>query len=621
MLTEEDMSMTSHSMAYEAGKVTTALLLSLAFVLVLALVFDIKNGGQVQSVQATSTATTTVTVLNTPPGWDVLAYELYESSTANPTNSGTSTVWTADATDSNGEDFYLLMCLSSSTPTPSAGGAPTCGGGLSDQWGVSGATPSGGTAQVSTTTTEAMAESNAWFAYICDGNAGSPRCNDMMWNGNGSATSSPFLVNHRPTITLAADDSPVLPGATVTWTSTASDPDSVGGADQVRLFVCKLNDFDVNIPGCTTDGWATSSLAASNPSTSTVIAVPTQDGDLDAYVYLIDEHNHAASGGWHGSSTILTIANATPYIATSTIGLYDVFGSTTLDTTLALTEPEGETQNFVVQFEVTDENGCQNVSAGNEITDVDVNVFLESAGGVWGQSCDASGEYDANNCYTDTNAQWVPTCQQTAASCTATDWNNIEWECTFPLWYIADPTDVGSQYPGETWGSSVRATDDDASTGSYYTATGTSEMTQFLSFRATGSPVAYGSWEPGQGNAEHPATTTVYATGNTGLNQYLSGDAMCVTYPTCTGLATSTIYVSYQHYSLVNSTAYAAGTELSTSTSPVLVDVNIVKTIATSSPAEDDTYWGILVPSSITFAGDYIGRNYIDGAVAPSGEW
>jgi hypothetical protein len=35
----------------------------------------------------------------------------------------------------------------------------------------------------------------------------------------------------------------------------------------------------------------------------------------------------------------------------------------------------------------------------------------------------------------------------------------------------------------------------------------------------------------------------------------------------------------------------------------------------------DDTYWGILVPGTITLAGDYIGRNYIDAVVAPSSTW
>jgi len=452
-----------------------------------------------------------------------------------------------------------------------------------------------------------------------------------MWNGSGSATSSPFIVNHRPTITTVADDSPKLPGEVVTWTSTAGDPDSVGGDDTVQLHVCQTLGFDPTVPSCTGVQWATSTYIADNPSATTSISIPTQDGDVDAYVYLLDEHGHTSVSAWQASSTVLTIQNADPYVASSTIELYDVFGSTTLDTTLALTVPEGETQNFVAVFDVTDENGCLNTLSGNEITDVDINVFRSGVGGAVGFGCDSSGEYNANNCYTHTNAQWTPTCVQTAASCTANDWNNITWECTFPLWYIADPTDVGSQFAGEDWRASARATDDDAATGNYSTedevADAAAQMTQFLSFRATGSPVAYGSFEPGFGNPTHPATTTVYATGNTGLDHYLSGDAMCVTYPTCNGNATSTIYVPYQHYATTSS-GFAYGFdvgnstfELSTSTSPVLVDVDIQKTTSTSSPTNDDTYWGIFVPGSITFAGDYIGRNYIDAAIAPSSAW
>jgi len=632
----------------ESGKVTVAMLLSLVCVLVLSLMFDVRQGGPAQSAQATSTATTTVTVLNTPPTWDVTARENPASATTTPTNTGDDVTWTATASDSNGEDYYLLICKSSSTPNPVG---PACGGGSADTWAISTSTVSGSPASVSTTTLYAWAENQSWYGYICDDNGGSPQCNETMYNGlhesgPASATSSPFVVNRPPTLDLAADDSPTAPGGTVTWTTTSNDPDSVGGADTIQLHVCETAGFDPTVPACTGAQIATSTFAASNVSTSTTLAVPYQDGDNDAYVYLVDEHGHAATSTWHGSSTILSVANVAPYIASTSIELYDVFGSTTLDTTLALTEPEGETQNFVAVFDVTDENGCLSGAPGNEITDVDINVFRSGVGGVVGAGCDASGEYNANNCYTHTNSFWTPTCVQTAASCTASDWNNITWECTFPLWYIADPTDAGSQFAGEDWRVSARATDDGLlgvgpQTGAYSTeeeAAGTaSEMTQFLSFRATGSPIAYGSFEPGFGNAQHPATTTVYATGNTGLDHYLSGDAMCpdTVWPTCSGFGTSTIYVPFQHYA-TNSPAIDYGTglgvttfELSTSTSPVLVDVDIRKPQATTTPADctaggvscDDTYWGILVPGSIAFAGDYVGRNYIDAAIAPSGEW
>jgi hypothetical protein len=618
----------------DAGRATLALAFSVVLVLTLAVVFDAGNGGQVSSAQATSTATTTVTVLNTPPAWTLTARELYPSATSTPTNSGTSTVWTAIGTDSNGENYYLLICKASSTPTPTAGGAPVCGGGGTNEWAVSAATASGAQAQTSTTTTESFAEKNSWYAYICDGNPGSPRCNATMHNGldeagPASATSSPFVVNHRPTFTLAADDSPALPGTVVTWTTTATDTiDVIRGGDQLELLVCKSNDFSAITSSCGAGGtWATSSwTTAGNPSTSTTLAIPLQDTDHDAYVYIVDAFGHTPSGGWQGSSTVLTVANATPVVASSSLAVYDRFGTTTSDTIMSLTTEEGLTDNFVIRFTVSDDNSCQNAASGNEIAGVNVDIYRSGVGGPYGLGCDASGEYNANNCYTDQSPNFVPTCYQVPGSCAGPTQATVDWECTFSMWYVADPTDVGSQYAGEDWRGSARATDDNGATSPYSSddeaADGASQMTQFLSFRATGSPIAYGSWEPGQDTGVLPATTTVYATGNTGLNENLSGDAMCVTFPACSGNATSTIYVPYQHYATTSSSvAYGSGNLLSTSTSPTLVDVTIAKTTATSSPANDDTYWGIAVPSTITYAGDYIGRNYIDGVVAPSGEW
>lgn len=625
-----------HEAAHNAGKATIAMLVSFVFVAALAVLFGVQNGGHVASVQATSTATTTVTVLNQPPQWTESAREFWASATSTPTNSGSTTVWTAIATDSNSEDYYLLICMSSSTPTPTQDGAPVCGGGGTDQWAVSASTVSGARATVSTTTNEAWAEKNDWYAYICDKNSGSPRCNDIMYNGlheagAASATSSPFMVNHRPTITVAADDSPTVPGATTTWTTTAGDPDSVGGDDTIQLHVCKAQDFDATIPACGVGGFfASSTFVTDDPTAEYNVVIPSQDTDYDAYVYVVDEHNHPATVGaspWHSSSTVLTVANSAPYVASSTIQLYDSFGTTTTDQLLALTVEEGETQNFVLEFEVDDDNSCEAFGGGDEIQSAEINVFRSAVGGTIGLGCDASGEFDANSCYTHTTSatNWAPTCYQVPGTCSGPTDTAATWECTFPLWYIADATDVGSQYAGEDWRGSARATDE-ALTGNYSTydgvvdAAGSANIEQFLSFRATGSPIAYGSWEPGQGNTNLTASTTMYVTGNTGLDQALSGDAMCITYPTCTGYATSTIFVPYQHYGST-SVAYASGIELSTSTLAVPFNLRIPKTQATSSPENAKTYWGILVPGSITVAGDYIGRNYIDALVSPSGEW
>jgi hypothetical protein len=624
------------SVSHEKTRPIFITLISFVSVFLLASFFDIQSGSPAHSVQATSTATTTVTVLNTPPAWTVTARELYPSSTSTPTNSASTTVWTATGTDSNGENYYLLICKSSSTPIAVNSSAPRCGGGGVDQWAVSGATVSGVAATVSTTTDESWAQLNNWYAYICDGNAGSPRCNAIMYNGlheagAASATSSPFVVNHRPTLTLAADDSPTLPGATTTWTTTSDDIDTLGGDDTIKLHVCKAQDFNPIVGACGAGGfWASSTFAVANVSAQGYITPPAQDMDHPAYVYLIDNHGHPAVGGWHSSSTALTIDNAPPRVSSSTIEVYGVFGTTTSEKDLVLTVEEGQTDNFVVKFQVVDDNSCLAFGGGDEIDSTNINVFRFDPTGFDPYArallCDASGEYNANYCYTDTNPFFTPNCYQVPGTCSGASDSAVDWECRFSLWYIADATDVGSQYAGHDWRASARATDDDLEVGPYSTydapVNGAStEMTQFLSFRATGTPIAYGSLEPGQNNPTHHATTTVYATGNTGLNQYISGDAMCVTFPTCTGNATSTIYVPYQHFSLTNSTLYAAGTQLSTSTSPTFVNLAITKPTATSSPTQDDTFWSIAVPSSITYAGDYIGRNYIDAVVAPSGEW
>lgn len=608
--------------------------LTIGAVFAMTVFFDVQDTGNSHNVQATSTATTTVRVLNTPPVWTITAREYYASATSTPTNAGTSTWWTARATDSNAENYYLLICKSSSTPVAVNSGAPRCGGGGIDQWAVSGPTPSGADALVSTTTQDAWATKNDWYAYVCDPNEGSPRCNAAQYNGlhepgPASATSSPFVVNHRPTLTTAADNSPTAPGATTTWTSTSFDSDG----DTVKLHVCKAQDF---IPASGTAGacgaggfWASSTYALNNVSAEGYITPPAQDTDHGAYVYLVDMFGSVSTSAWNSSSTVLTVMNVAPYVATTTIQVYNVFGTTTSDQALALTVEEGQTDNFVVEFDVVDDNSCLNASAGNEITDANINVFRYDDSDPYTRSllCNDSGEYNVNWCYTDTNPFFTPTCYQVPGTCAGAGDDTARWECTFSLWYVADPTDLLSQYQDHDWRASASALDEAlASPYSTYNGGvdvgGSANMMQFLSFRATGTPIAYGQFEPGFGNTNHTASTTVYATGNTGLDHYLSGDAMCVGYPiACTGYATSTIYVPYQHYSLTEGALYAAGTALSTSTAPVRVNADIPKPTATSSPTSDKTYWAILVPSTITYAGDYIGRNYIDGVVALSAEW
>lgn len=61
--------------------------------------------------------------------------------------------------------------------------------------------------------------------------------------------------------------------------------------------------------------------------------------------------------------------------------------------------------------------------------------------------------------------------------------------------------------------------------------------------------------------------------------------------------------------------------ELSGSTTPVTLAVNVPKTTATSSPQTRDTYWGISIPIAITTAGAYEGQNTITAIKSDPAFW
>ncbi len=564
------------------------------------------------------TATTTVTVLNTPPEWAVDAQEYIESSTSSPTNVGDNVVWIGTATDSNAEPYYLLLCKSSSTPTPNVSAAPVCGGGAGNQWGVSSLTAANVQATTTYTALVGDPESNPWFAWICDQNTANPKCNSVYKQGTGTS-SSPFAVNHRPNFTVATDSSPANPGAVVTWNTTSSDPDSVGGADQVRLFVCKANDFATTT--CGGGGtYCSSTLVGSAPSCTSTLATPLQDTNYTAFTYVIDNHNFAASGGAQATDTVVTVNNVAPTVDSSTILLED---PTSTSSPLTLSVAQGETTGFKVKFTAVDNNSCQNISAGNEIASATVNVYRS---GITQALCETSGQYNANDCYPSavSTSTWGITCSQDGGSCSGSSDPDATWTCTFPLWYVADPTDgvnaTDSQHFAENWRASVRARDDNSATSSLTEISTGKELLGYLAYNLNTAAIGYGSYEPASGTPALAPTTTVSATGNVGLDLTLYGTDMCTTFPTCAATSTtSTVQMNYQHYA-TSGVAYGSGVSLAANPGAEL-EINILKTTVTSTPAFGSTYWGIQIPASITLAGDYTGQNTIIGITGEAQFW
>jgi hypothetical protein len=195
------------------------------------------------------------------------------------------------------------------------------------------------------------------------------------------------------------------------------------------------------------------------------------------------------------------------------------------------------------------------------------------------------------------------------------------YTCTFPLWYLSDATDVGSQFTAQNWLVTAQAADGAGASSTRVDASTGTELLQFLGYDISTTTIAYGGLQPGN-SADLTSSTAVglLAVGNVGLDETLYGTDMCPTYPTCTGNATSTIFVNNQKYASTTM-AYSAATSTLAYNPGALFALHVPKTIATSTPQTRNTYWGILVPASITLSGNYVGTNTIIGAASPSSSW
>jgi hypothetical protein len=520
--------------------------------------------------------TTSVTVGNSAPSFTVNPAESPASDGTTPTNAGSAVTFTATATDSNSENYYLIICKTNSV-TATNGGAPTCGGG---SWCVSSSTSSGSQATCSYTTLTGDAESNAWFGFVCDGNSSAAACSSSS-QGSGSS-GSPFKVNHAPAFTAISNNGPANPGGSIVWSTSVgtTDTDTDTASDTVKLVICKTTGLlNGDCDGGASDRWCTGSLAANNPTCTYSVPTPTPDTTYTAYAYVVDSHNFGATGGTQGSTSNFTISNVAPVVSSVTVN----GGS---DITLT----EGTTTAISLTATVTDNNSCQDLST------VTASLYRS---GITYTGCDTVGEANNNNCYA------VISCSVGGGNtCDGPDDASASYQCTVNVQYYADPTDAGTQYPTETWKDTVKATDNNSATGSTEVSTGV-EVNSLVGYDVTTS-INYGNLAVGAKNDPLDKITTVTATGNVGLDEELSGTDM-------SDGSGHTITVGNQKYALAASTSYASGIALTTS--PVESELNVQKTTS-GTAATKDTYWGLLIPNG-TVSGAYSGTNTI---VAVKGE-
>jgi hypothetical protein len=545
---------------------------------------------------------------NTAPNFTTSPAESAASDTTTPTNVGSNTTWLGTANDTNGDNYYLLICSSDSATPGTGGGAPSCGG---TQYCVSSSTADDAQATCNRIALIGDSESNTWYGFACDAAASEQACNSTGDQGTGSS-GSPFETNHAPTFsTYTSADLSQDPGETVTWTTFASDSDT-SSADTVSFYVCTTASFTGGgSPACGATELCSQTGQGSDPSCGYVIPTPTPDSTGNtAYGYIVDSHGFVSIGAPQGTNQAYIVNNVAPTIAAANIQLKDTDGSGDL----TLTTSNGETQDFLVDFIVTDNNSCDS----NEISSAIMHARLSS---ISSANCDSDGEDDTDNCYANAQAGTGGQCFQyvTYDSCSGTSDATVGWRCEFPLNYNTEPTVTGSTQAADTWRVAIQVTDDDAAPSSLVDDIGSVEVGMFMSYALTsGSPIVYGSVDATEDSTEQ--TLTMESRGNVGLDVEMSGgngsgDGMCVSdYPTCAGL---TIDTTQQVYNLTSAQGWSSGTAFTNSATEA--EMNVTKPTSVGN-GSDSIYMYLRVPSG-TGQGSYSGQNVIAGVTGESISW
>ncbi|MDA8596759.1 DUF2341 domain-containing protein [Candidatus Pacebacteria bacterium] len=211
---------------------------------------------------------------------------------------------------------------------------------------------------------------------------------------------------------------------------------------------------------------------------------------------------------------------------------------------------------------VTDLNGFTDLNTAT------ATMYTTSAGG----ACSP----DANNCYISTT-----TSQCSFSNCAG---NSCTLSCYADFIYHADPTDSDG---GEEWFAFLEASDDQG--GSNFA---TSPGIDLLTLRSlqVDSEINYGSLAVTQDTGGNNASTTIENIGNDPIDIQIEGsdlsDGVSSQIPANQQLfATSTF--TYSACTICNS--------VPTST-PAVLEVDLLKPTSAAAPVEDEVYWGIAIP-------------------------
>ena len=517
-------------------------------------------------VQATDIASTTVEVQNAPPSMTGHPAEVPASTSTSPINIGNTLTITVEATDGESDSYYLIICSSDGIEASSTD--HTSHACTDTTFGSSTLTATGVVATTTFTVSDPGAETDEWYAFVCDDHATQADCSDSSQGSSpGSGDdSSPFYINHAPMLDIISTGASADPGGTFTVTASSTDSDVLGGFDILHLYVCGSIGWDV-ITGCTNELCSGTSTTP-NISCDFATGTPAVDGDYEYYAYVIDQHDFAATGNY--ATSTYTVNNVAPVVGSVTLngGVDIVLNMMGMDAYIATTSAP-----------ISDNNGCTDIENGGYATST---IYWSNATGE--HNCAADNDY----CYPIASTY----CTILSGSCTGSSDAALTYTCSTTIAYHATPTDESDGNTASTtyWLAGITVFDDD---GAYGTATSVAPGVDVMTLEAldiTEEIIPYLTIKGGDNSGNYNATTTVVNYGNCPIDTGVDVNNMDKDEDT------GTIEAENQEFA-INPFTYGSGTwSVEEASSTLQVDIDAVKPTTGDPDISAEIYWGIAIP-------------------------
>ncbi|MDD5527637.1 MAG: hypothetical protein PHO56_01520 [Patescibacteria group bacterium] len=520
------------------------------------------------------TATTSVIVKNAPPAFSVSPTEVPTSTSTTPVNVGGSIGFQATGLDGEGDDYWLIICSTNSATSTQPGGLPTCG--VTEFCLSNKASSSVSASCTYNNVTDPGAETQAWYAFVCDDHYGDPHCS-LSGQGSGDG-GSPFYVNHAPRLVhLYTSVDNQDPGVNFTFTASTSDSDVLGGTDHMNLYVCATTTGWTAGGGCGVGSTLCVGSSTLNTSISCTYAtgIPRMHGAYTYYGFVKDWHGLAASQG-NGTSSTYNVNNVAPTISNVTLNQGNNITLNIKNAPAVLVKASSTS--------VTDNNGCTDLSSATST------IYIESA--TSGANCAADDSY----CYQ------IGTSYCSISKCSGPTSATAAVTCSTSMAFYAMPTDASSIASTSSWYAKIKVADAPGLKGeASYTVLNGVEVVSASALEVSELDIPYGTVQAGTNTGATNALTTIINFGNTPIDTEVSGTDMSKN-----SIGPEIIGIENQKHLKTAFNFNAEGTVTSSST-PDTVQTDVSRPTS-AVDVSNPIYWGIAVPFG-TPSANFYGQN------------